>query len=72
VPAQLAQAEAAGATLTGPAHERPWGIYSGYFSDLAGYLWEIISNPGSGLAIGSQAIENPRAGSSGPRVSTLG
>ena len=41
----LAQAEAAGATLTGPAHGRPWGIYSGYFSDLDGHLWEIIWNP---------------------------
>jgi catechol 2,3-dioxygenase-like lactoylglutathione lyase family enzyme len=40
----LAQAEAAGATLTGPAHDRPWGIYSGYFRDLDGHLWEIIWN----------------------------
>lgn len=41
----LARAEAAGATLTGPAHERPWGIYSGYFRDPDGHLWEIIWNP---------------------------
>ena len=41
----LAQAEAAGATLTGEPHERPWGIYSGYFRDLDGHLWEIIWNP---------------------------
>jgi len=41
----LAQAEAAGATLTGPPHERPWGIYSGYFRDPDGHLWEIIWNP---------------------------
>jgi catechol 2,3-dioxygenase-like lactoylglutathione lyase family enzyme len=41
----LAQAEEAGATLTAPAHERPWGIYSGYFRDLDGHLWEIIWNP---------------------------
>jgi uncharacterized protein len=40
----LAQAEEAGATLTAPAHERPWGIYSGYFRDLDGHLWEIIWN----------------------------
>jgi catechol 2,3-dioxygenase-like lactoylglutathione lyase family enzyme len=45
VHALLAQAEAAGATLTGPPHERPWGIYSGYFRDLDGHLWEIIWNP---------------------------
>ena len=42
----LAQAEAAGATLTDRPHERPWGIYSGYFRDLDGHLWEIIWNPG--------------------------
>jgi catechol 2,3-dioxygenase-like lactoylglutathione lyase family enzyme len=47
VDALLAQAEAAGATLTGPAHKRPWGIYSGYFRDLDGHLWEIIWNPGT-------------------------
>lgn len=41
----LAQARAAGATLTGPPHERPWGIYSGYFRDLDGHLWEVIWNP---------------------------
>jgi catechol 2,3-dioxygenase-like lactoylglutathione lyase family enzyme len=45
VDALLAQAEAAGATLTGPPHSRPWGIYSGYFRDLDGHLWEIIWNP---------------------------
>jgi uncharacterized protein len=44
VDALLARAGAAGATLTGPAHERPWGIYSGYFSDPDGHLWEIIWN----------------------------
>ncbi len=45
VDALLARAEAAGATLTGPPHNRPWGIYSGYFRDLDGHLWEIIWNP---------------------------
>ena len=38
----LARAQAAGATLTDPPHDRPWGIYSGYFRDLDGHLWEII------------------------------
>jgi uncharacterized protein len=47
VDALLAQAEAAGATLSGPPHERPWGIYSGYFRDPDGHLWEIIWNPGT-------------------------
>jgi predicted lactoylglutathione lyase len=41
----LAEAEAAGATSTDEPHERPWGIYSGYFRDLDGHLWEIIWNP---------------------------
>jgi catechol 2,3-dioxygenase-like lactoylglutathione lyase family enzyme len=45
VDALLADAKAAGATLTGPAHDRPWGIYSGYFQDPDGHLWEIIWNP---------------------------
>jgi catechol 2,3-dioxygenase-like lactoylglutathione lyase family enzyme len=41
----LAQASAAGATVIGDAHERPWGIYSGYFRDPDGHLWEVIWNP---------------------------
>jgi len=45
VDALLAKAEPAGATLTDEPHERPWGIYSGYFRDLDGHLWEIIWNP---------------------------
>jgi uncharacterized protein len=45
VDALLAQAKAAGATPTAPAHDRPWGIYSGYFRDPDGHLWEIIWNP---------------------------
>ena len=46
VDALLARAEAAGATLTDQPHERPWGIYSGYFRDLDGHLWEIICRCG--------------------------
>ncbi len=45
VDALLADAEAAGATLTERPHERPWGIYSGYFRDPDGHLWEILCNP---------------------------
>jgi uncharacterized protein len=45
VDALLAQAEAAGARRTDDPHDRPWGIYSGYFRDLDGHLWEIIWNP---------------------------
>jgi len=45
VDALLARAEAAGATVTSEPHDRPWGIYSGYFRDPDGHLWEIIHNP---------------------------
>lgn len=45
VDAVLAQAQAAGATLTDRAHDRPWGIYSGYFRDPDGHLWEVLWNP---------------------------
>jgi catechol 2,3-dioxygenase-like lactoylglutathione lyase family enzyme len=41
----LAQAAAAGGTVTDAPHDRPWGIYSGYFQDPDGHLWEIIWNP---------------------------
>ena len=41
----LAEARSAGSTLVTDPHDRPWGIYSGYFQDLDGYLWEIIWNP---------------------------
>jgi uncharacterized protein len=44
VDALLAQAEAAGAMLTEAPHDRPWKIYSGYFRDPDGHLWEIIWN----------------------------
>jgi uncharacterized protein len=37
----LRQAEAAGGTLTAPAHMRPFGVYSGYFADPDGHLFEI-------------------------------
>jgi predicted lactoylglutathione lyase len=40
----LGTAAAAGATVTA-AHDRPWGIYSGYFRDPDGHLWEVIWNP---------------------------
>jgi predicted lactoylglutathione lyase len=40
----LETASAAGATVTA-AHDRPWGIYSGYFRDPDGHLWEVIWRP---------------------------
>src|SRR5262249_16230375 len=50
VDAVLAEAVAAGATLTEEPRERPWGIYSGYFRDPDGHLWEVIWNPRSAAA----------------------
>jgi catechol 2,3-dioxygenase-like lactoylglutathione lyase family enzyme len=46
----IAQAKAAGAAVTDSPHDRPWGIYSGYFQDPDGHLWEIIWNPALDLA----------------------
>jgi uncharacterized protein len=40
----LENAAAAGAAVTAP-HDRPWGIYSGYFRDPDGHLWEVIWSP---------------------------
>jgi uncharacterized glyoxalase superfamily protein PhnB len=42
----LATAEAAGAADLRPAVQRDWGGYSGYFSDPAGFRWEVAYNPG--------------------------
>ncbi len=42
----LATAEAAGAADVRPAVQRDWGGYSGYFSDPAGFRWEVAFNPG--------------------------
>ena len=46
----IAQAGAAGAAVTQSPRDRPWGIYSGYFQDPDGHLWEIIWNPALDLA----------------------
>lgn len=41
VTALLQQAKAAGATITSEAREKPWEVYSGYFKDPDGHLWEV-------------------------------
>jgi catechol 2,3-dioxygenase-like lactoylglutathione lyase family enzyme len=51
VDALLREAVAAGADALGEPHDRPWGIYSAYFRDPDGHLWEIVWNPG--LEVGS-------------------
>jgi len=45
VDALLEAAEAAGATVTVRAYQRSFGVYSGYFQDPDGHLWEILWNP---------------------------
>lgn len=45
VDAVLAQAKAAGATITKPADETFWGGYTGYFQDPDGHVWEVAFNP---------------------------
>jgi uncharacterized protein len=45
VDAVLATAKAAGATMLAEPRDRPWGIYSGYFQDPDGHLWEVLYNP---------------------------
>ena len=42
----LTQARTAGASYVGPAEEREWGGYTGYFADPAGFRWEVAFNPG--------------------------
>ncbi len=41
----LAEAGAAGATITRPGAETFWGGYSGVFADLDGHAWEVAHNP---------------------------
>ena len=46
VDALLAEAAAAGATITNPARDAVWGGYTGHFTDPDGHLWEVAWNPG--------------------------
>jgi catechol 2,3-dioxygenase-like lactoylglutathione lyase family enzyme len=46
VDAVLEQARTAGAAYVGPAEDREWGGYTGYFADPAGFRWEVAWNPG--------------------------
>jgi predicted lactoylglutathione lyase len=45
VDALIQNAEDAGATVTVRAYDRSFGVYSGYFQDPDGHLWEILWNP---------------------------
>ncbi|QKS18408.1 VOC family protein [Curtobacterium sp. Csp2] len=44
----LDRARSAGATMLAPPYTRPWGMWSGFFQDPDGHLWEVVSNPGGG------------------------
>jgi uncharacterized glyoxalase superfamily protein PhnB len=35
-----------GARVVKPGQPTDWGGYSGYFTDLDGFLWEVAHNPG--------------------------
>ena len=43
--AVLAQAAAAGGTISRPGAETFWGGYSGVFVDPDGHPWEVAHNP---------------------------
>ncbi len=45
VDALLAHVATFGATVVKPGHATDWGGYSGYFTDLDGFLWEVAHNP---------------------------
>lgn len=44
----LGRARAAGATMLADPYTRPWGMWSGFFQDPDGHLWEVVANPGGG------------------------
>ncbi|HWR81694.1 MAG TPA: VOC family protein [Candidatus Deferrimicrobium sp.] len=45
VDALLARVAAYGAKVTKPGQPTDWGGYSGYFTDLDGFVWEVAHNP---------------------------
>ncbi|QZQ56203.1 VOC family protein [Curtobacterium sp. TC1] len=44
----LDRARIAGATMLAAPYTRPWGMWSGFFQDPEGHLWEVVANPGGG------------------------
>jgi catechol 2,3-dioxygenase-like lactoylglutathione lyase family enzyme len=45
VDALLAHVERGGGRIVRAGHRADWGGYTGYFSDLDGFLWEVAWNP---------------------------
>ena len=66
----LADAAAAGATVTRPAADTFYGGYAGCFQDPDGHVWEIAYNPGLPLAEdGTVTVSHlgaPPTGATGP------
>ncbi|ROR35930.1 hypothetical protein EDF63_0046 [Curtobacterium sp. JUb34] len=44
----LDRARIAGAMMLAAPYTRPWGMWSGFFQDPDGHLWEVVANPGGG------------------------
>jgi catechol 2,3-dioxygenase-like lactoylglutathione lyase family enzyme len=63
VDAVLAEALAAGATVTRPAAETFYGGYAGCFTDPDGHVWEVAHNPGFTLGADG-ALTVPDVGAS--------
>lgn len=55
----LDRARAAGATMLAPPYTRPWGMWSGFFQDPDGHLWEVVANAGGGDPADAQPIGDP-------------
>ena len=55
----IAKAVAVGATLTSAAHQRDFGIYSGYFADPEGNSWEIAWAPSMPMSASGELLLNP-------------
>jgi uncharacterized protein len=53
----LDRARVAGATMLAPPSTRPWGMWSGFFQDPDGHLWEVVANPGGGAPADAQPTE---------------
>ena len=56
VDALIALAATVGGRVLEPARDRPWGIYSGYFQDPDGHLWEVMYNATMGLDTASAEL----------------
>ncbi|OIH97699.1 VOC family protein [Curtobacterium sp. MCBA15_001] len=55
----LERARAAGARMLEPPYTRPWGMYSGFFEDPDGHLWEVVANPGGNDPASAAADAEP-------------